>query len=288
MKLMQKLAVGYIRTKLKIMSAVSPGKTAEKAFEIFCTPHYQSKKIISPVLNNAEKLEFDLEGTMVKGYRWNAGHPAKTMILHGFESTVTNFERYVKPLVEHENEVIAFDAPGHGRSGGKTITAPLYSKMIVEVYRHYGPIRNFIAHSFGCLGLALALEEIEHDENYRVTFMAPAIETTTAVNSFFDFLRLEESVRKEFEKVIIEKGGKPTAWYSINRALKSIKAKILWVHDENDEVTPLSDAKNINKENYPNIEFYITEGLGHSRIYRDPNVIKKVVDFLTGKQSNKK
>jgi hypothetical protein len=31
---------------------------------------------------------------------------------------------------------------------------------------------------------------------------------------------------------------------------------------------------------YPNINFLITEGLGHRRIYRDSNIAKAVIDFL--------
>jgi len=66
-----------------------------------------------------------MNGIVIKGWRWN--HPAerKVLILHGFESSAINFDRYVKPLIKKGYEVLAFDAPAHGRSGSKTITAPL-------------------------------------------------------------------------------------------------------------------------------------------------------------------
>jgi pimeloyl-ACP methyl ester carboxylesterase len=66
----------------------------------------------------------------------------------------------------------------------------------------------------------------------------------------------------------------------MRRAVKEIKAKILWIHDEDDQVSPLSDALKIRQENYSHIQFVITKGLGHSRIYRDRHVISQVVDFL--------
>ncbi len=62
--------------------------------------------------------------------------------------------------------------------------------------------------------------------------------------------------------------------------MKNIKAKVLWVQDEEDIVTPLSDAMSVKKENYPNIEFVITKGLGHSKIYRDNKIIDMVVNYL--------
>ena len=62
--------------------------------------------------------------------------------------------------------------------------------------------------------------------------------------------------------------------------MKHIQAKVLWVHDEDDDVTPLSDAMKVKAENYPNVEFVITKGLGHRRIYRDNKVTQLIVDFL--------
>jgi hypothetical protein len=62
--------------------------------------------------------------------------------------------------------------------------------------------------------------------------------------------------------------------------MKHIRARVLWVHDEDDDTTPISDVKKVMDEGFANIEFYITKGLGHRRIYRDNNVTKKIIGFL--------
>jgi pimeloyl-ACP methyl ester carboxylesterase len=280
MKLSQRLAISYIRTKFKLLSTVSKKKAAEKAFELFCTPQRRNIKPLPKIFEQAEKLHFKLDGHMVNGWRWN--HPAerKVLILHGYESSVTNFDRYIRPFLKKGYEVLAFDAPAHGRSAGKKINAPLYKRMIQEIHKKYGPVQSYMAHSFGGLAVSLALEEISHTNDYRLVLIAPATETSTAINSFFKFLKLEPAVRTEFEKVIIKAGGVSSEWYSIKRAMKHIKAKVLWFQDEDDEVTPLSDVLKVKAENYPNIEFVITKGLGHRRIYRDNKVTKSIVDFL--------
>jgi len=36
----------------------------------------------------------------------------------------------------------------------------------------------------------------------------------------------------------------------------------------------------VKEANYPNVEFVITKGLGHRRIYRDNKVVKAIVEFL--------
>ncbi len=280
MKLSQRLAISYIRTKFKLLSAVSKKKAAEKAFELFCTPQRRNVKPIPKIFEQAEKLHFKLDGHIVNGWRWN--HPAerKVLILHGYESSVTNFDRYIRPLVKKGYEVLAFDAPAHGRSGGKKINAPLYKRTIQEIHKKYGPVQSYMAHSFGGLAVSLALEEISHTADYRLVLIAPATETTTAIDTFFQFLKLDPAVRVEFEKIIIKAGGVSSEWYSIKRAMKHIKAKVLWFQDEDDEVTPMSDVLKVKSENYPNIEFVFTKGLGHRRIYRDNKVTKSIVDFL--------
>ena len=280
MKLAQQFAISYIRAKFKVLSAISKKKAAEKAFELFCTPQRRNKKPLPKVFEDAEKLHFRMDGIVLQGWRWNHPSEIKVLISHGFESSATNFDRYVRLLIKKGYEVLAFDAPAHGRSGGKRINAPLYKKMIREIYKRYGPIRSFMAHSFGGLALCLALEEISHTSEYRIALIAPATETTSAINSFFSFLQLDESLRVEFEKIIIRQGGVSSAWYSIRRAMKHIRARVLWVHDEEDDTTPLSDALAVRNENYPNVDFVITKGLGHRKIYRDNKVTRSVVDFL--------
>ena len=281
MKLTKILALNYIRIKFRVLSLISVRKTAVEAFELFSTPLEKSKKQTPSIFKFAEPLHDILNGKKIKGYRWNKDKPVKILILHGFESAAHKLNKYVVPLVDKGYEVIAFDAPAHGSSEGKTVNALEYKEMIKKVMKNYGPINGFIAHSFGGLALTLALEEIPHDENTKIVLIAPATETTTAINSAFKLLGIKnKKVRAAFDKIIFEKGNKPTEWYSVNRAIKNIKASVLWIHDEDDDTTPLSDALKTKEANLPNVRFIITKGLGHSKIYGDENVKNEVFDFL--------
>jgi pimeloyl-ACP methyl ester carboxylesterase len=280
MKLSQRIALKYYRTKFKILSTISKKKAAEKAFELFCTPQQRNKKPLPKLFEQADKLHFKIDGLTVRGWRWNHQAARKALIIHGFESSVVNFDKYIKALIAKGYEVLAFDAPAHGRSEGKQINAPLFKKTILEIYRRYGPIQSFMAHSFGGMAVCLALEEISHTPDSRLALIAPATETTTAIDSFFKILRLDPGIRTDFEKLIFKKSAVSPAWFSIRRAMKNIHARVLWLHDEEDDITPVSDVIKVRSENYNNIEFVITKGLGHRRIYRDNKVARTIVDFL--------
>lgn len=281
MKLKQKIAIGYIRVKFKLLTIVSKRLAAEKAFDLFCTPLIQTEPRTPPIFTKGEALQFELNGLKVNGFRWNQVRPHKILILHGFGSAAHNFHNYIAPLITKDYEVIAFDAPAHGNSEGDRINAVQYSEMIEKVDELFGPINGYIAHSFAGIALSLAMEKSNHQEDTRIVFIAPATETTTAIEGAFKMLKINNTqVRDLFHKIIFEKSGHPTEWFSIKRAMNNIKATVLWIHDELDDVTPLDDALKVKSANFPNIRFLITNGLGHKKIYRDNNIRNEVIDFL--------
>lgn len=277
MKLAQKLVIGYYRAKLKMLSAVSKRKAAQSAFTLFCTPLRKSRSKNTPT---GELLHFNINGYEIFGQRWNHPSAKRALVVHGFESSSKNFEKYIDGLVKKGYEVLAFDAPAHGDSSGKRITLPLYVATIAKIHELYGPIDAYIGHSFGGLVLSHFLEKHDHSKNIKVVFIAPATETVTSMRLFFNFLRLDEGVRKEFEQLILERFGHASDYYSMRRTMKHVKARVLWFHDENDELTPLADALKVRDDGHDNIRFSISKGLGHRRIYRDNNIFNETMDFL--------
>jgi pimeloyl-ACP methyl ester carboxylesterase len=264
-----------------MISLFSKRKAAEKAFRIFCTPQRKANKKLPPIFENAEQLSFHLQNQRVVGYRWNHHKDSKKLlIIHGFESSARNFDAYIPPMIEKGYEVLAFDAPAHGESEGKQINVLVYKDMLEDIYERYGPMHAFLAHSFGGLAISLALENIPHKKDLKVVMIAPATETTSAVELLFSTLQLNGRIREEFDNLIVELGRKPLEWYSIARALRNIEGQVLWIHDEGDTVTPFKDVKPVMDKNLPNVVFFITNGLGHRRIYKEEYVQKKIIDFL--------
>ena len=54
-----------------------------------------------------------------------------------------------------------------------------------------------------------------------------------------------------------------------------MKAKILWVHDEDDDITPWDDALKVKERKFSQYRFVITKGLGHRKIYGDFHIKKR-------------
>jgi predicted alpha/beta hydrolase family esterase len=280
MNIAQKIAIGYIRARLNMLAVVSPVRAAKQALRIFNTPQFKSRKSAPLIFKASERQVFKLNGKKISGFRWNHPQSKKLLILHGFESSSYKFDHFISRGIKQGYEVLAFDAPAHGQSEGKTITLLEYIDMITKIVELYGPVDAFICHSYGGIALTHYLETVHHDRQTRVVLIAPATETTTAIDSFFRFLQLNDKVRKEFETLITHRTGLKPSHFSIRRVMKHIKASVLWIHDEEDLITPVIDVLKVKEKNFPNIEFMFTRGLGHSRIYRDIEVKNKVFSFL--------
>ena len=174
---------------------------------------------------------------------------------------------------------MAFDAMGHGESEGKTIHAKQYAECLVLINKEFGQLHGIVGHSFAGLAICLAVEE-ELKDIEKIVLIAPASETTRAIDNFFEFLKMPINLKPELIKHIFEQSGNSPEFYSVPRALDNITSKVLWVHDKKDFICPIEDTIATQEKNKPNIEFYITSGLGHNAIYRNPNVLQKIAFFL--------
>ncbi len=279
MNWVQQWGIVLLQKKFKVLTLLSKKKAAKHAFRLFCTPFAKPTRKVLP--KNAEPLQFQLDGITIRGNRWNYPKANKLLILHGFSSAAYKFDSYMELFIKKDYEVISFDAPAHGQSGGKTTNVLQYAEMIKKAITLYGPINKFVAHSFGGIALSLAMENMPQQQNTKIAFIAPATETISAINNAFALLKIKDKkVRAAFDKIIFTISGKLPQWFSMRRAVKNITAKILWIHDEDDDITPLSDAIKVKEDGHPNINFIITKGLGHRKIYNDKAVKKAIENFL--------
>ncbi len=282
MKLTQRIAIGYYKTKLKTIALVSPRKAAESAFKLFCTPFNSKSKHRAPaIFNKADTLSFSLSGIQIYGWRWTTklSNGKKVLLVHGFDSYSYKFEKYITLLLSQNFEVLTFDAPAHGISEGKTINTQIYRDLIWKVEEIYGPLFGIIAHSLGGIASSLAAEKMNTLQ--KLVLIAPATETERAVNNFLKLIHLNKSFKMEFLKVIEQTAKLPFSYFSVSRAIKNIGANTLWLHDTGDRVCPYEDVKPVQKMELPHVSFYITKGLGHSKIYKDNNVMQQVISFMS-------
>jgi hypothetical protein len=279
MTIAQKLTLFYLKSSIKIASLISTQWGASIAFNIFCTPYRKPRNVPPPIFHQATAFDIQVDGLTIYGYRWNPNALKKVLILHGFESRAFNFDRYVTQLLTKGYGVVAMDGKAHGNSEGKTTTAPEYAEMIRVLEEKLGKFDGYISHSFG--GIALCLYQENHNNPAaKMVLIAPATETHSAIALFSHFFGLSQKIKESIHDYIKQKSGKSIYHYSINRIVPKLANPILWIHDKDDDITPLSDVKPLIDLSPGNVEFMFTEGFGHRKIYKDSAVMKRIIDFI--------
>ncbi len=288
MKLAQRLLIGYYKTRIKAIGFVSPRKAAERAWKLFCTPNpRKTPKKIPAVFANASSLSFDLEGVTIRGFRWSAPVPdtKKILLIHGFSSYSYKFEKYIEPLQKQGFEILAFDAPAHGLSGGKTINAYIYKQAILKIDSIFGPIHGFLGHSLGGLAASIAFEQLTGELQRKLVLVAPATETYRTIQDFLTLLSVENETKEAFIRLTNELTNHPISYYSVSRVVKEITSPVLWVHDKQDSICSFEDVKPLLAADLPHVQFLITEYLGHNKIYKNPMVCAEIVRFFSNTAS---
>jgi pimeloyl-ACP methyl ester carboxylesterase len=113
-----------------------------------------------------------------------------------------------------------------------------------------------------------------------MVLVAPATETTSALKGFYTMLQVKPDLQNAIEAYIISMAGKPISYFSVTHALSNLDTPSLWIHDKKDRICPYSDTLIAQNNAKAHQEFFITEGLGHNKVYRDQGVMKKISAFL--------
>lgn len=226
----------------------------------------------------AEKFILAIDEMKIQCYRWGNG-PKTVLVIHGWAGRATQFRRFIKPFMKEGYQVVGFDGPAHGKSTGRSTNLNEFLKVIQALNKRFTTIEGIIAHSFGGVAGIYAIAEGLPVRNI-VTIASPTI-ADEIINTYLRALGGSEKTGRAFKNWILRKYGKSFEEYSSLAFIKRVPAatNLLIVHDENDQEVSMDHPVELMKI-FPRAALYKTSGLGHTRILRDNEVIKKVVTFI--------
>jgi pimeloyl-ACP methyl ester carboxylesterase len=90
--------------------------------------------------------------------------------------------------------------------------------------------------------------------------------------------------RRAFDRDVEMRVGVPLAEFDARVQASHVESvPTLVVHDTGDRQAPYDDAQHL-VATLPDARLVTTEGLGHRRILRDPQVVAEVVDFVRARE----
>ncbi len=205
------------------------------------------------------------------------GQGRRILLVHGWGAAGVHLAAFVDPLIRRGFQVVVIDLPAHGQSGGKLTNALDCADALILVERRLGSCDAVIAHSWGCPVVVVAQQR--GLSLGAATFIAPLPSLEAGITEFSNRSQLDKELlnkasRRLEKKIRVDRG-------LMNLKLVGVKlgTPLLLIHDRDDHRAPVEESR-VLQEAWPDARLIETEGLGHRRILRDPQVIEKAVAFV--------
>ena len=125
------------------------------AKRLFFTPsNYKTTPLENHYLDRDSRFEIAVHGKAVKCWKWGSG--PGILLAHGWNGRGIQLHHFIEPLLSKGYSVIAYDAPGHGESQGKTSSYFEFTDTIRTLLNSSNGhnIQGVIAHSLGASATA--------------------------------------------------------------------------------------------------------------------------------------
>jgi len=211
---------------------------------------------------------------------WVWGVGPSVLLVHGWGGRGAQLGPFVGPLVARGFSVVTFDAPGHGASDSGLVTIPEMIDAIRAVAASRRPLAGLIAHSVGATAAVRAL--YEGLEVGAVVLVSPAADLRDPAVRFTETLGFSRAVRERMQRRIEERVGRPWSAFDVATLAPALAMPLFVIHDRGDAEIPWQHGMAITRA-WRGADLLMTEGRGHRRILRDPDVVAATVAFLAAR-----
>jgi pimeloyl-ACP methyl ester carboxylesterase len=259
------------------LGRVLPGLMGRWAYRLwFRTRRYPEWAAGKRAAKTAVRETLQVDGVPVAVYRWGDG--PVVLFVHGWSGRGTQVAAFIQPLLKQGYRVMAVDAPGHGETPGNRTNILECARVLQAFAEQYGPVHGAITHSFG--GMVLAYAMARGLAVGRAVCIAAPARLEFLIERFARILAMPDVVVANL-KARLERRFDRNIWelLATDANAAGLDVAALVIHDEADASVPWQQGRRI-AEAWPGAEFVKTQGLGHSRILRDPAVVERVAAFI--------
>jgi pimeloyl-ACP methyl ester carboxylesterase len=273
----------FVRAAHRALSVLTPGLAARLAGRLFMTPPRGRRPAAEiDLLATARARPMYVGARRIETWVWGVG--PSVLLVHGWGGRGAQLGALVGPLTTRGFSVVTFDAPGHGASDGGTVTIPELTSAIRAVAESRGPLAAVVAHSVGATASVRALWE--GLDAGAVVLIGPAADLVTPALRFSETFGFSRAVRERMHRRIEERVGQSWSVFDAIELAPALAAPLLVIHDRGDAEIPWQHGAAIARA-WRGAEMLMTEGLGHRRILRDPDVVAAAVAFVTARTAER-
>ncbi|KIA99326.1 alpha/beta hydrolase [Flavobacterium sp. KMS] len=262
---------------INFLSYVRPEKAAQISYALFSQPREGrlSKENLPEILQDTKTETFHHNEHHFQTYTWE-GNDTKILLVHGWESNASRWQKTLPYLQQSGSTIIAIDAPAHGQSSGIEFNVPLYAEFINKAVQKYQPT-IIIGHSIG--GAACVYHQHLYPDTSikKMVILGAPSDLQTLINNYISMLSLNEKMVPLLENRFVNRFNLKLEDFSGKKFASNFTVKGLIAHDIEDNVVAFEEGEKI-ASTWKNSQFIATNGLGHGM--HDDELYQKVVAFL--------
>jgi pimeloyl-ACP methyl ester carboxylesterase len=209
-------------------------------------------------------------------WTWGPGDAPAVALQHGWEGRGAQLVAFVPPLVAAGFRVVALDGPGHGDSPGRSSSLVALGGALRLLGESTGPLAGIVAHSAGTVAAVHALSRgLVAD---RLVSVAPGVDLEGYAREFARLFGLSAAVSHSLRQRIERRIG--VSWDELDprRAAAHVRIPLLVIHDRADREAPFAGGEALARA--WGARLIATDGLGHTRILRNEQVVAQAAEFL--------
>jgi pimeloyl-ACP methyl ester carboxylesterase len=274
------LTVRAVRTWFRVAAAVAPRAAERQAASLFLTPMRKRRKDARLEDPSAGRYALTVREGELQVAAWSWGKGPAVLLAHGWGGSAADMAPLAAELERAGYRAVLFDFPAHGRSLGKRTNMVEWLRVMRAVVASVGPLHAVVGHSFGGATLAVALAEHGMDVRGAV-LLAPVIGPTLFVDRFTGMIGLPAARAEGMMRHIARTVGREPSTLDARRAAAGLRIPALIVHDPEDREVPWSHGAEIANA-WLGSRMLPAEGLGHTRLLRDPGILAAAMEFIDG------
>ncbi|HVE99188.1 MAG TPA: alpha/beta hydrolase [Mycobacteriales bacterium] len=221
------------------------------------------------------RTDRDVAGHHVATYA--AGEGPSVVLVHGWADYAARMGAFVAPLLAAGFRVVTADLPAHGASPGTQTNLYEMSDIVSSLVAESSAVA-VVGHSLG--GMTAVFAAAQCDPAPALALLAPAVRLENAFETFGRLFQLPPAALEGLRATIDARFG-ADVWENTRGEViaRGLDVPALVLHDHDDDQVPLDDG-HLMAMSLPRSEFVETAGLGHAKLIRDDDVVRRVVDFL--------
>lgn len=269
-----------VRASFGVLCRTAPTLAAHLAYALLAAPPRSAERDWQAALREKAQISrLWLGAGEIAVYEWGAG--PTVLMVHGWGARATHMGKMIEPLVAAGYRVVAFDAPAHGDSFGRTTDLVQYAAAVKAVARQAGPVHTLLAHSFG-VAMALFARRDWGVQARRQVFISSFDHCKWFTEAFGRHVGLTQAVLQRTLQMLEERYPGRLNWDSLSvvEMLRRTPQPTLIIHDREDAEIPFEHSVAL-LQAAPQARFHATSGLGHHKLLGNTEVIAQVLRFVS-------